>query len=220
MDNSILSPAVIVSLSNFLVYGPSGFAALMLVLFTIGLYVRNVSPARERLLKKFLITGAVCFSIAVGAQFIPKPELGGTHTLHLAVMPLDLGRIQSLPMPIINVNGTKLSERAPRTYAVAKETTAIVDVTDAINFVQEYRSQSERQRQAMSNVVSGADVLVAQLQRTTQLIDRSCSGGRNGVSPAIAPEIIAINTSVANSISSTKAALSAAVAEVPPSTDN
>ena len=192
----------------------------MLVLVIVALYYGEMSASRERVLTKFMYVGAVCFALALGASFIPLPGPGGAHPLHLSVLPLDLGARHSLPMPIININNTPVSANPPRTYLMRSEATAVIDVSDAISFVQEFRSQSDRQRRAMNAIVSTSDALVAQLQRATQLISNSCNGGSSGVSPRNAPAIISINTAVANSIASTKAALTSALAETPPAVQN
>jgi hypothetical protein len=55
-------------------------------------------------------------------------------------------------LPIIKANNTLVDK--DMTYIVKSEVTAIIDVSDAIDFVRDLRSQSERQREALKNVVS------------------------------------------------------------------
>jgi hypothetical protein len=220
MSNSVFAAETLNSFSGFLKWGPTGLAGLMLVLVIVALSVGKLSASRERVLTKFMYIGAVCFALALGASFIPQPGPGGAYALHLRVLPLDMGAKQYLPMPIINVNNKILNANPPRTYSIMAESTAVIDVSDAINFVQDLRSQDTRQRHAMSTAVSTADALVAKLQDSTQLIGRACSGGSNGIPPQSAPTLIGINTSVANSIASTKAALASALAEISPQIKN
>ena len=101
-------------------------------------------------------------------------------------------------MPIIKANGTLLDENM--TYVVKSEVTAIINVSDAINFVQEVRLQNDRQRQVISNVVSASTAIVADLQKVPQILDRNCSGGSSGIPAASNPAVIAITSKAASTI--------------------
>ena len=60
----------------------------------------------------------------------------------------------------------------------------IVDVSDAINFVQAVRKQDTSQRQALSNIAMMAEAAegsVAKLKQLNQLaLDAGCPGGAHG----------------------------------------
>ena len=55
-----------------------------------------------------------------------------------------MGAKRTLPKPIISANNTTLDEN--REYLVRSEVTAIVDVSDAIDYVRAVHSQLEAQR--------------------------------------------------------------------------
>jgi hypothetical protein len=131
MDKAIAQPAMIDGLAKFLIYGPIGFAGLMLVLVILALTVRAMDPARERLLRQMMYIGAGCFVVAVAANFF---AVNGAYTLYLRVFPLDVSA-NVLPKPIIKANGKLLDENM--SYLVKQDVTTIVDVSDAIEFVKD-----------------------------------------------------------------------------------
>jgi hypothetical protein len=147
--NNVISEPAIDSLSGFLKYGPTGLAGLMLVLVIIAFNLRDLTPPRERILTRFMYVGFFCFALALAANFF---SISGAYQLYFHVFPLEEGEKHALPMPIVKVNNVRLDEKM--TYLVKSQATAIVDVSDAINFVQEFRSQNERQRQAIGDFVS------------------------------------------------------------------
>lgn len=59
----------------FLKFGPTGFAALMLILAAIGM-VREPSKIKALLLAFFMVVGAFCFVVAVWASRPPAPPPG------------------------------------------------------------------------------------------------------------------------------------------------
>jgi hypothetical protein len=200
------------SLSAFLKYGPTGLAGLMLVLVIIALSFRAMTDSRERLLTRFMYIGAFCFTLSLASSFF---SVAGAYSLYFRVIPLDEGNKHALPMPIIKINSIRLADDK-MTYVVKSDVTAIVDVSDAINFVQEFRSQSERQRAALKEVVSASDTIVPDLQRVTQIIDRNCSGGSNGVPAASNPAVLAITSRAAAVVSGFKASAASAIAAPTP----
>ena len=204
-------PAVIDSLSAFLKWGPTGLAGLMLLLTIIGLSVSNISNARERLLKQFMYVGSGCFALALAASFF---ALASTYPLYFRVIPLDVGANNTLPPPIIRINNNRLDKNM--TYLIKSEVTAVVDVTDAMSFVSEYRTQGTRMRLALEQVSSGVDSVVTDLQSVPQILDRNCSGGRSGVPAASNPAVIAITSKAASTISALRAASADAIRVPPP----
>ncbi|MER8394905.1 hypothetical protein NKH10_23780 [Mesorhizobium sp. M1340] len=213
-DTSVGAADLFTGASTLIKYGPIGLAALMLVLVVIGLTIRTPDQRQESLLRQLLYVGLACFIIASAAPFIPTPNPTVSHVLHMRVEPQALGKTRTLPEPIITINGKRLEE--PLDFSIKSEVTVIVDVSDAVSFTQEFRSQNARQATALSSIASQVDGLVSQLQRASRLIDNSCSGGAHGVQPLHAAEVIAINSSVANVLSSTKAAVDSALAVAPP----
>jgi hypothetical protein len=115
-------------------------------------------------------------------------SVAGAYRLYFRVFPLDVGAKRALPLPIVKVNNTRLDENM--TYLVKSEATAIVDVSDAINFVQAVRSQSDQQRQATGEIVSASGALVADRQRVPQILDKNCSGGVTVSRPQVTHKLL------------------------------
>ncbi len=202
----ITSPSTVEAFSTFLKYGPTGLAALMLFLVIVALSIGSLTEARERLLKQFMYIGAFCFTLALAANFF---SVAGAYPLHFYVFPLDLGKTRTLPPPIVKANNTTLDDN--NTYLVKSEVTAMVDVTDAINFVQNIRSQNISQRQALQGIATGADALVSELQKIPQVIDNNCPGGSNGRPASSNKTVLEITNRAAAGIAGFKASASAAV---------
>jgi hypothetical protein len=96
----------------------------------------NLPSKRNRVLTRFMYVGAFCFDLALAANFF---SVAGAYPMYFRVLPLDEGNpaARKLPMPIIKINGTLVDDNmAP---LVKSEVTAIVDVSDAINFVGQVR---------------------------------------------------------------------------------
>jgi hypothetical protein len=208
MDQTIPS---IDSFSAFLKYGPTGLAGLMLVLVIVTLTTAVLTPAHERVLTRFMYIGAFCFTLALAATFF---SVVGAYPLYFRVFPLDTGAKNTLPKPIIRANNKALDDNM--TYLVKSEVTAIVDVSDAINFVQEFRSQNDSQRAVISNIVATLTPLIPELQRVPQILDKNCSGGSSGVPAASNPQVIAISSQAVATISGLKNGAAAAIATPPP----
>jgi hypothetical protein len=211
MNNAIDAPSTIDSLSGFLKYGPTGLAGLLLILVIIALAAGTPTPPRERILMRFMYIGAFCFALSLAATFF---SVAGAYPLYFRVIPLDMGSKHTLPLPIVKMNNTTLDDKM--TYLVKSEVTAIVDVSDAIDFVQEVRSQSERQRQAISDYVAASTALVTDLQKVPQILNNNCSGGSNGIPAASNPSVIAITSRAVATIAGLKSSGSAAIAAPPP----
>jgi hypothetical protein len=205
-----VGPDTIDSFSTFLKYGPTGLAALMLVLVAISLSLQ-ITPQRERLLKQFMYIGAFCFVLALGASFF---SVAGAYQLYFRVIPLDAGSRRVLPLPIIKINSTTVDEQ--KGYLVKSEATAVIDVTDAIEFVQQVRSQADDQRKALDLFVENSSSLVTDLQKVPQIIDKNCSGGPSGTPAASNPAVIAIASNTAAKIADFRSMASAAIAAPAP----
>jgi hypothetical protein len=186
MNPNIADPGLVDSFAGFLKYGPIGFAGLMLVLVVFALMVR-MDPARERLLRQMMYVGAACFAIAVAANFF---TVSGAYTLYLRVFPLDVGSKQTLPKPIVKANGKLLDDNM--TYVVKQDVTTIVDVSDAIDFVKDVRSQNDQQKQLLASLAKASETMLADLQRVPIILDKNCSGGQSGVPAASNPQVIAL----------------------------
>lgn len=201
----------IISLSNFLKYGPTGLAGLMLILVIIALSQPKFGAARERLLRLFMYIGAFCFTLSLAATFFATQ---GAYTLYFRVIPLDAGTKRVFPLPIIKVNNTPVAETM--TYLVKSQATAVIDVTDAIAFVQEVRSQNDQQRQALGAIAKNSDALVADLQSVVQTIDKNCTGGSSGISASSNAAVLATTSRVASALSGFKATAASAISTAPP----
>ncbi len=188
----------IVSLSAFLKYGPTGLAGLMLVLVIIALREPKMPPARERILTRFMYVGAFCFTAALAANFF---SVRGSYDLYFRVEPIQSGR---LPLPIITINNTPIELK--QAYLVKSQATAIIDVTDAINFT----------RKSFEQIVKQSDAIVGELSKVAPTIHNNCPGGSSGRSASNNPTVIEIVERARSSASSIKAAASSAIApEVP-----
>jgi hypothetical protein len=206
-----LKEPIIDSLSGFLKYGPTGLAGLMLVLVIIALASREITPARERILTRFMYVGGTCFALALAATFF---SVSGAYQLYFRVFPLDAGAKRTLPLPIVKVNNTTLDDRM--TYLVRSEATAIVDVSDAINFVQEFRAQNESQRRALQDFASKSSTVITDLQKIPQIIDKNCSGGASGISANSNPQVIALTSRSLETVAGLMSSASGAIASPAP----
>lgn len=206
MDKTIPSPSTIDSLSAFLKYGPTGLAGLMLLLVIIAYFSPNLSPARERILMRFMLIGAFCFTLSLAANFF---AVAGAYPLYLRVVPIDLGSKRALPAPIIKANGNLLDDRME--YLVKSPVTAIVDVSDAIDFVKEFRAQNDQQRQVLNSLVSSTDGIVGDMQKIIAINGQICSGGSNGVPGQASPTVIALAAKTSNILTGLKSAGAAAI---------
>jgi hypothetical protein len=153
-----------------------------------------------------LISGIVTY-LTAPSKTVPGPL---AHLLNISVYPIDLGSRRVFPPPIITINGK--SQNYPLNYSITSDASAIVDVTDAINFTQDVKSLSERQRQVLQTVVDGSNALLPDLQRVPQLLDRNCSGGSNGVPAATNPAVQAATTKAISGISGFRASATAVLA--------
>jgi len=183
----------------------------MLLLVIVAYFSPKLDPARERILMRFMLIGAFCFSLALAANVF---SIGGAYPLYLRVIPLDVGSKRTLPPPIIKANGTLLDDKME--YVVKSQVTAIVDVTDAIDFVREFRTQNDQQRQVLSNLVSSSDAMVGDLQRIIAINSQICPGGSNGVPGQASPAVIALASKTANILTGFKTSGAAAIAAPTP----
>jgi hypothetical protein len=108
--------------------------------------------------------------------------------LHLRIDPTDLGKQRSLPPPIVTING-EVQKEDPVSYSIKNETTAIVDVTDAINYVRKQRevlletqNNVVRQTNLLQETVSRAGALSQTFNGINQfLTTEACPGGPHGL---------------------------------------
>jgi hypothetical protein len=208
------SPDLLEGAVEFLKYGPLGLAGLMLVLLIVALQIKKIEEGRERLLRQFLYVGAFCFVVASVFAFLPQYS-GASHVIHLRVDPIDMGEKRKLPAPIVTMNGAKLKE--PFDYPVVSEVTAIIDVSDAINFVEAYRAHDASQRQVLNDIATRANDSIAKLVALNNLeTGNICFGGAHGVPSPDAPKMAQLSSAVRSEIASTLAAAQSVVQQSPP----
>ncbi len=162
MENGVTDPSAIEAFSKFLQYGPIGIAGLMLLLVIVSISIGSISAGKERILKTFMYVGAFCFVAALVAQAFVKT---GEYPVDFVVAPNDFGEARVLPAPIIKVNGKVLDR--DEVFLVKSRATAIVDVTDAIDFVRNAQREFQEQTAAFNDVIQQTEQLetaVAELQ--------------------------------------------------------
>jgi hypothetical protein len=203
--NHIIEPTTLDSFSAFLKYGPIGLAGLMLILVIFGLSIGHLTESRERLLTRFMYIGAFCFSLAVAANFF---SVAGAYPLHFNVWPLTAGSAPTLPPPIIQANH-KILDR-DMTYLVKSEVEAIVDVSDAINFVKNLQDENRNRQQTLASAfIAQTDALKVELNRIPQIIQNNCSGGPHGIDAGSNPAVIASVNRVLSGIDQLRASATA-----------
>lgn len=140
------------ALEGFLTYGPIGFAAIMLVLVIVAMATGHLDETRSRLLRFFMIVGAVCFLAALAAEFFAKQS---AHRMTVVVAPNDLGPASQFPPPIFRLNGELLDSPA---FTVDRSGSLIVDVTESVGAYQTVSAQVEEGTQALlvAEQVNGA----------------------------------------------------------------
>lgn len=181
--------------SSFLHYGPTGLAGLMLVLVIIALSIPNLTAARERLLRQFMNIGAGCFVAALAAQFFAT---SGAYKLYFKVLPIDMAK-RTLPMPQITVNGAAVDEKL--SYLIRSEGTAIIDVSEAIDYVQQVRAVQQRQKQTLESIANDAAKSVEMLRSIPSVIDANCPGGSHGISAGSNTRVMEITSGAASALS-------------------
>jgi hypothetical protein len=146
-----------------------------------------------------IITGLVTY-----ATKAPGPSV--SHMLHLRIDPIALGSTQRLPPPIVTINNTV--QKPPLSFPVTAETTAIVDVSDAIDFVKVVKKRDDDQREALSNVAAiaaNAETSISRLKQLNQLaLDTGCPGGAHGVEIPHGRDIAGLSNEVINNINQLK----------------
>ncbi len=174
MNNGLVQSAS--QFSDFLRFGPIGLAGLMLFLVIVALSIGTMTATKAQLLRTFMYIGAFCFVVAAVIAFLP----GKAHILYVRVEPLDMNTTHKFPPPTITIN-SKVQDN-PLQYPVDSDVTAIIDVDQAINFVEEYASVNQRQQSAISNTGSVLTQLQPQLTKLSNLaVNDSCSGGPHGI---------------------------------------
>ena len=180
--------------SDFLKFGPIGLAGLMLFLVIIALSIGYLDKSKERLLKIFMYIGAFCFVVASIMAFMPG-YISGSHILYLRVEPLDMNTAHKFPPPTVTINAKV--QQNPLQYPIGSDVTAIVDVNQAISFVEDYASVSQHQQTAIVNAASILTQMQGQLGKLSALaINDSCSGGPHGIPTNHSGEIQAVSTSL------------------------
>jgi len=204
--------------SDFLKYGPIGLAGLMLVLVIIALTIGRLDERKAQLLRRFMYVGAFCFVVASVMAFLPSvtPVPDTPHTLYLRVEPLDMNTAHKFPPPTVTINAEV--QKNPLQYAIHSDVTAIVDVGQAISFVEEYASVNARQQSAITNVSSIITQMQGQLAKQNGLaVADSCSGGPHGIPTNHSAEITALNTSLSALASNVAGVVGSAAAIQAPS---
>ena len=149
--------------------------------------------------------GAFCFVVAAVIAFLP----GKAHILYVRVEPLDMNTAHKFPPPTITIN-SKVQEN-PLQYPVDSDVTAIIDVDQAINFVEEYASVNQRQQSAISNTGSVLTQLQGQLTKLSNLaVNDSCSGGPHGIPTNHSGEIQSVSTSLSALVSNASGIIASA----------
>ncbi|WP_107675370.1 hypothetical protein [Agrobacterium sp. LAD9] len=141
-------------------YGPIGLAAIMLFLVVIALRAPTLSRERASLLRFFMITGSLCFLVACVFAFLMEGK-PNEHMVYFRVDPLDGGSRARFPKPLIKINNRTLE---PAEYLVKSEVTAIIDVNDAIDELQQARAGAERQTAAIAGLQSQTVQTLKQLE--------------------------------------------------------
>jgi hypothetical protein len=167
----------------------------MLVLVIVALTMGELTREKANLLRQFMYIGGSCFFVAVVASLFSN---GGAHILHFRVIPVDQWAQSKLPPPDIRVNNMPLDEKM--NWLVRGESTAIVNVTDALSAVAQLRNQSEMQTRAINAFVFDTVQLANDLNRIPQILDKNCPGGQSGVSAQRNSQVIAITSRVASKI--------------------
>jgi hypothetical protein len=199
---------------QLLQYGPIGFAALMLVLVVIALMIPGADAARLALMKFLLKIGTFCFVVACIFAFLPTYIQAG-HLVHFRIEPLDSGQTQALPRPIVTINGEVLNP--PPHYLVASEVTAIIDVSDAISFVNQYKERDAKQASLLNGVSAQITSSVPKLQEIAKIATSdACPGGAHGIPIPNGPTLAAHSSSILANFQSTQAAIAAVLNEPPP----
>lgn len=198
--------------ANLLKFGPLGLAGLMLVLVIIALAIREMSPSRERLLRQFMYIGAFCFALAGALSFFAPTSV---HMVHFHVEPLDEVASGALPPPKITINSEPV--KAPFKYPVKSEVTAIINVSDAIQAIANYRNKIGEQAGRLKQIGARTEQARVQLGEALQAFEASselavgpnCSGGASGIQSTKAAEIAALNSVVASKLGAIEANMSA-----------
>ncbi|WHS94608.1 hypothetical protein VPK21_004760 [Sinorhizobium kummerowiae] len=197
---------------DLLKFGPLGLAGLMLVLVIVALAVRDMSPGRERLLKLYMYVGAFCFVVSAVLSAITPTSV---HMVHFRVEPLAQGAVAAFPPPQITINSDSLTP--PLKYPVKSEVTAIIDVSDAIEFVRNFRQQIREQDGRMHQIdlrmkeaVSQLDDALENFRKSSDLaVGPICSGGAHGVPSQLAGQISQLNAAVSSNLGAVRANMSA-----------
>ncbi|MGB3176520.1 MAG: hypothetical protein WBH14_00170 [Albidovulum sp.] len=144
------------ALSSFLQWGAVGLAGLMLVLVIIALITGTFTRSKERTLKFFMTTGAVCFLAALAAEFYAGQ---GEHQLNVSVLPNDLDT-SPFPPPKVRINGVEVNRSEP--IVIMSRSTLTIDVTSALGIF----SQKEQQVVAQAAEIDAAEKLISEQTET------------------------------------------------------
>lgn len=196
---------------EFLKYGPLGLAGLMLVLVIVALTLGKLDGRRERLMTKFMYVGAFCFVVASIFAFLPGSS---AHWLHFRVEPLSSGEKPKLPLPIFTVNNTRLEKPS---YLVSSEATAIIDVTDAVNFVGLYESRDQRQREVLARINAVANQSLPKLEQVRNFAAaEGCPGASHGLAIPGGGAIAGLTGGIIGDLTNAKISIEAITRESPP----
>ena len=124
------------------------------------------------------------------------------HTVHFQVYPNDLGRTHTLPPPIIRVNNEELGD--PADYKVKSEVTVIIDVSDAINEAQQYKTANARQAEAINIQANALESATEASKKIPNLLVSSCPGDNRNFDPSNTNEIVLLNSTTIRALNQAK----------------
>jgi hypothetical protein len=128
--------------------------------------------------------------------------INAQHMVHFQVYPNDLGHTQTMPPPIIKINNEELGK--PPNYLVKSEITVIVDVSDAINQAQEYKTANGQQAEALKIQSSALESAAENSKKIPSLLVSSCLGENRNSDPINTNEIVLLNSSTVRALEDAK----------------
>ncbi|UIK12536.1 hypothetical protein LZK80_09965 [Rhizobium leguminosarum] len=100
------------------------------------------------------------------------------------------------------------------TFEINADTTAVIDVSDALQYVKDGAPKVETSAEIIEQVkknrqqfAATVDTTISQVQRIAEVVNGSCPGGAHGVSPANYGSVVSLTNSVQGSLLSVKQAV-------------
>ena len=159
------------------------------------------------------ITGTVTY-VTAAKRNVPLSAV--THMLHLRIEPLNMDIARTLPPPIVTVNGTVLNP--PHNYPISGETTAIVDVSRAMAFVDLYKTRDKRQVQVLGDVAAIATGSITKLEELNRLAldSGACPGGAHGIPIPHGGDMAKYGSTVISDLKNARATIEPILQQPPP----